>query len=296
MSNEIQKTNNGLQMFNQAITNPKWQDYLQQVLGDRKASFVNNIIALVANNKALQECVPATLIYAAIKATALNLALDQNLGYAYVIPYKNSKEGIIEAQFQLGYKGFIQLALRSGQFKVINSTDVREGELIKRDYLTGKIIFDWCENDTNRLNKKIIGYVSFFELSNGYKSTLYMSVLELEQHGLKYSQTYKNSNSYVKNNSKWVTDFDAMAKKTVLKLNLNKNAPLSVEMQNAILVDQAVIGDNEKLKYVDNNQQLVIDEKQATDIGRKLGADIGIAETPFEEINETIITPNTTQL
>ena len=128
-----------LKAFNATLTNARTQDYLQQVLGAKKASFVNNITALVANSTALQACEPMSLIYACIKATALDLPLDQNLGMAHVIPYKNGKTGKQEAQLQLGYRAFIQLAIRSGQFQTINVNDVREGEIIDEDIISGEI-------------------------------------------------------------------------------------------------------------------------------------------------------------
>ena len=132
----------GLKLFNQTINSPSTQKYLSDVLGERKMSFVNNLVALVANNAMLQECEPYTLMFAAMKATALNLPLDKSLGFAYVLPYKDNKKGITVAQFQLGYKGVKQLALRSGSFKTIpNATDVREGELVSRNRLTGECVF-----------------------------------------------------------------------------------------------------------------------------------------------------------
>ena len=113
-----------LQKFNQTIADNRTQDYLQKVLGERKNSFVNNITAIVSSNVNLQECEPISLIYAGIKATALDLPLDQNLGFAYVLPYKNTKLNKTDAQFQLGYKGFKQLAIRTGMYKHINSGNV----------------------------------------------------------------------------------------------------------------------------------------------------------------------------
>lgn len=231
-----------LAVFNATITNSRTQEYLAQVLGDKKASFVNNLTALVANNKSLQECEPLTTMYAAIKATALDLPLDQNLGFAYVIPYRNNKEGKTEAQFQMGYKGYIQLAMRSGQFRTINVRDVREGEIIDEDFVSGELKFAKLPAD-KRHNAPIVGFVAYFELTNGFRKMSYWSVEELKAHGLRYSQTYASKNAYTRDNSKWATDFEAMASKTVLKLLLAKYAPLSVEMQNAVKIDQAVIRD-----------------------------------------------------
>lgn len=242
-----------LARFNKSIMDLKTQDYLQSVLGEKKNQFVNNITALVANDSKLQACTPMSIIYAGIKATALDLPLDPNLGFAYVIPYDNKKAGIKEAQFQIGCKGFMQLAIRSGQFLRINVTDVRNGEIKTRDRLTGDIVFDWTDDDTKRLGQPISGYLAYFRLVNGFEKMLYMSATELEVHAKTYSQTYKSEYKSIRDASKWTTDRDAMSKKTVLKLLLSKNAPLSVQMQDAIRSDQAVIGENgQPAAYIDN--------------------------------------------
>lgn len=237
-----------LQLFNKTISNPKTQDYLQQVLAEKKSAFVNNITALVANDVKLQACEPISLMYAGIKATALDLPLDANLGFAYVIPYNNRKAGKTEAQFQMGYKGFIQLAIRSGQFKTLNVTDVKEGELKEVNLLTGEIAF---EARPNRAELKTIGYVAYFRLINGFEKTLYMDEKEMEKHAKTYSQSYGSKNDSTRKASKWTTDFDAMAKKTVIKLLLSRYAPLSVEMQSAITSDQAVM-DDKGTHYIDH--------------------------------------------
>ena len=193
-----------------------------------------------------------SLVYAGLKATALDLPLDPNLGFAYVIPFKNNKKGVTEAQFQIGYKGFIQLAIRSGQFLLINVTDIREGELKGEDILTGEMSFSRVPD---RESKPVVGYAAFFKLTNGFSKTMYMTVGEVKAHAGRYSQTYSSKNEYIRKASKWDTDFDAMAKKTVLKLLLSKYAPLSVEMQNAIQNDQAVIDDQGEAQYLDNPEE-----------------------------------------
>lgn len=238
--------------FNQTLMNVKTQKYLEQVLGEKKADFVTNITSLVANEKNLQECDPVTLMYAGIQATTLGLPLNKNLGFAYVIPYKNTRLQKTEAQFQVGYKGLIQLAIRSGQFNAMNVTEIREGEIKGYDLLTGEIVL---ESKPGRETLPIIGYASFFRLTNGFTKILYMTKEEMEQHGIRYSQTYGSKYDNIKSNSKWTTDFDAMAKKTVLKLLLSRYAPLSTEMQEGIKYDQAVIRDESRTPiYIDNNE------------------------------------------
>lgn len=243
------KAQTPLQAFNGFMMNPNTQDYLKSVLKEKSASFMNNMVALVANNKALQPCKPASIMYVGLKATALGLPLDQNLGFAYAIPYKDNKAGETVAQFQMGYKGFIQLALRTGQFSTINATDIREGEISSINRLTGEITFT---DVPDRAGRKIVGYAAFFRLTNGFRKTLYMSVEEITEHAKRYSQTFKSE--YTRKSSKWTTDFDAMATKTVIKLLLSKYAPLSVEMQElreAITADQASFGDNGEIDYID---------------------------------------------
>ena len=237
-----------LRQFNQFLANPRTQDYLTTVLAEKKASFVNNITALVSNNAALQVCKPDTLMFASLKATALDLPLDQNLGFAYVLPYKDNKTGVTSAQFQMGYKGFVQLALRTGQFKTLNATEVREGELVGKDFVTGELTFKEAEN---RESLPIIGYVGYFKLLNGFEKYMYMTVAEMKAHALRFSQTYKRGYGL------WADEsmFDSMAKKTVIKLLLSKYAPLSVEMRDAIKADQAVMQKPEEYEYVDNQEQ-----------------------------------------
>ena len=252
----------GLQRLNSYISHNATQEYLKKVLSDKKDAFVSNLVSLVANNAKLQECEPATLMYGAIRATASDLPLDPAFGCAYLIPYKNNKLGITEAQFQIGYRAYGQLALRS-----INDTDVREGELVNRNRLTGQIDFNFEQDDKRRSELPIIGYVSYFQLLNGFESTLYMSVEELKAHGLRYSQTYRSQYANVRDSSKWVTDFHEMCRKTVIKLHLSRKAPLSVEMQNAIRDDQAVFRSADTPEYVDTTgDEPLIDKDKASKV------------------------------
>lgn len=248
--------NQGLAQFNQMIHNPKTQDYLTSLYGKNQMVFVNNLTALVANDKALQECTPITIMYAATKATSLNLPLDKSLGFAYVIPFKNNKEKVTEAQFQLGWKGFLQLAMRTGQFRTINVRDVRESEIVGEDFVSGELQFKKADN---RETLPVVGYVAYIELTNGFRKMSYWTIKEVEQHAQRYSQSYSSQNEYVKKNSPWSTDFDAMACKTVLKNLLSKYAPMSIEMASGIKYDQAVIREGkdnaEEVAYVDNEPQ-----------------------------------------
>lgn len=247
----------------------------QEMLGKRAPSFITSVLQIVSSNALLVKADPHSVYHSAAVAATLDLPLNNNLGFAYIVPYNESYQEGGEwktrqvAQFQMGYKGYIQLAQRSGQFKTLNAVDVREGELKSENKLTGEYIFDWIQDEEIRLTKKVIGFVSYFKLVNGFEKIFFMSVKKLNEHGVKYSQTFK------KGKGRWKDDFDAMALKTVIKLNISKYAPLSVEMQKAITFDQSVVKDvdTQDVAYVDNTPeiethtaeelQLLLDEKVA---------------------------------
>lgn len=239
MNNGLQARPTGLKLFNVTITNERTQEYLKQVLGEKRASFVNNVTALVGNNKLLQNCEPMSVVYASIQATANNLPLGNNLGFAYVIPYGK------DAQFQMGYKGFIQLAMRSNQIRTINVRDVREGELKGEDFVTGEIEFEMLPY-AEREKAKVIGYMAFFETTYGFRKMDYWSVEKVQEHAKKFSKTYSAKGGV------WQLHFDAMAKKTVLKQLIQKYAPMSIELQEAINSDQRVYNAEGDSDYADN--------------------------------------------
>lgn len=221
-----------------------------EVLGKRGPAFVASVLSVCNTNTDLKNATPESVYMAALMAATLDLPVNPNIGHAFLIPYKNHKTGITECQFQVAAKGFKQLALRTGQYLRITDTKVYEGQLVKEDPLQG-FEFDWSKKSGD----KIIGYVSYFKLMNGFESTLYMSKDKVTEHALRYSQTFKSKTQWVKESSKWTTDFDAMALKTVTKLNLSKNGPLSIEMQRALIADQGVIkdaGETLDVTYEDN--------------------------------------------
>lgn len=228
----------------QALNSPDSKNKFQELLGKRASQFITSVLAVVNNSKLLQSANWESIYSAAITAATLDLPINPNLGFAYIVPYGK------EAQFQIGYKGFIQLAQRSGKFKTINVTDVREGEIEDFDRLTGSIQFNWIKED--REKKPVVGYVAYFELLNGFSKLLYMTVDELNAHGVKYSQTAK------KGFGLWKDNFSSMASKTTIKLLLSKYAPLSTQMEVALTTDQAIInGDN--LNYVDNESSINVE-------------------------------------
>lgn len=207
---------------------PNTQKFLEDNLKDNKKEFVSNLLALCDGDANLAACDPHRLMLCAMNATALNLPLNKNLGYAYIIPYK----GI--PSFQIGYKGLIQLALRSGQYKFLNACEVREGE-ISRNKFTGEIKF-LGENE----DAAIIGYMACLELNNGFRASLYMTEKQIEDHALRFSKMYASDIQYKSRKSKW-SDPDArpkMAIKTVLKGLLGTYGILSTELVKAMSDDE----------------------------------------------------------
>ena len=227
------------------VHNEEFVKKAEDILKDGTPQFMASVITLANSNKLLGDCDPVKLYNCCLMAAALKLPFNQNLGQAYIIPFKG------EPQLQIGYKGFIQLAQRSGQFRRINCSDVRQGEIKKRNRLTGEIEFEWLE-DAEHDRAEIIGYVAYFELLNGYQQTLYMSKAEVESHAKRYSQTYKQGFGV------WKDNFDAMARKTVIKRILNQYAPLSVDMQKAMEFDQA----DADGRYPDNADKVEIIEAE----------------------------------
>lgn len=256
MANEVaKKPQTGLQKFNAMLENTRTQEYLTNVLGEKKQTFVSNMVALVSSNKALSECDPSTIMFSCLKATALSLPLDPALGLAWVLPFKDNKNNTTVATFQLGAKAYIQLALRTAQYRKINVRDVREGEIVGEDFVSGEMQFKKLEKD--RAKAPVVGYVAMFELISGFSKQLYMSVEELDAHAKRFSQTYRRG--YGLWNDKEMRP--AMMEKTILKRLLSKYGVLSVEMEQAIKSDFAVLGENDSVRYIDNEEDAIDLEK-----------------------------------
>lgn len=225
----------------------------EEILKDKAPGFIQSIVSLVSSSTNFNGVDPNTIIASAFQAATLDLPINQNLGFAYIIPYGR------KAQFQLGYKGFIQLALRTGQYKTINATEIYEGELVEFNRISGLIKLD----PEKRKSDKIIGYAAYFQLINGFEKTLFMTVDELMEHGKKYSKSF--------NNGQWKDNPHVMMLKTVIKLLLSKYGILSVQLEKALQADQAIISESEdgevQFNYEDNPEteevetEVVEDEK-----------------------------------
>lgn len=231
------------ELFNNPIIKTK----IEQLVGKNSATFATSVMQIANSNTMLRTADPTSIFNAACMAATLNLPLQNGLGFAYIVPFKNNKERKVEAQFQIGYKGFIQLAQRSGQFKRLVALPVYKNQLLKKDFING-FEFDWEQEPEKDENP--IGYYAYFKLVNDFSAELYMSHDDIVKHAQRYSQTFKKCFGV------WHDNFEAMALKTVMKLLLSKQAPLSVEMQQAVLADQAVVKDveNQEFNYGDNVQ------------------------------------------
>lgn len=196
-----------------------------EMLGENAGLFKSSILSAVNANNQLQEAEPMSVIASALISASLKLPITPSLGLAHIVPYK----GI--ATFQMGWKGFVQLGLRSGQYKTMNATVIYEGQLVKNDSFTGDIEFQ-----SSKTSDKIVGYLFYFRLMNGFEKYTYWTVEQCESHAKKYSVSYRNKKG------KWMDAFDEMALKTVTKMGLSKWGILSVDIQKAIEVDESFDG------------------------------------------------------
>jgi len=226
---------------------------LREMLGKKAVNFATSVLQIVNDNKLLASADALSVYNAAMMAATLDLPINKSLGFAWIVPYQG------QAQFQIGWKGFVQLAQRTGEYLKINCCPVYESQFIAFNYLTEELEADF----TAEPGGKVIGYAAYFELKNGFTKTVYWTKKQVDAHGKRFSKSYSNGSS------PWSTDYDAMAMKTVMKNALAKWGILSIEMQKAQIHDQSVIKDYEsdQSDYVDSQEQEVkelpkITEKQ----------------------------------
>lgn len=227
-----------------------------EVLGNKAPQFMTSITNAIGGNASLQKCDANSIMSSALVAATYDLPIDSNLGFSALVPYWDSKNKIFKAQFQMMYKGFVQLAIRSGAYENMNVSEVYEDELVSYNPITGELQlvkdFSQCIQRKEGKKDKIVGYYAWFRLLTGFKKELYMTTEECRNHAIQYSASYKKDLEKNWTSSKWSTDFEAMAKKTVLKLLLSRWGVLSVEMQRAIQDDQKVFDEDGNESYADN--------------------------------------------
>ena len=236
------------------LTQDAVRDQINKVIGGKDGQrFISSIISAVNANPALQECTNQSILSGALLGESLKLSPSPQLGNYYLVPFKDNKQGVTVAQFQLGYKGYIQLAIRSGMYKKLNVLAIKEGELVRFDPLNEEIEVNLIEDEEARENAATIGYYAMFEYTNGFKKALYWSKAKMEAHALKYSMGYRAKKGF----TFWEKDFDAMAYKTMLRQLISKWGVMSIEMQTAIDSDMAVIHEDGTKDYVETEDSVI---------------------------------------
>lgn len=256
----------GKQTFSAFLTSDAIKNRINSMVGGKDGQrFISAVISAVSVNPALAECEHSTILSAALLGESLKLSPSPQLGQYYLVPFNDKKRGCKVAQFQLGYKGYIQLAIRSGQYKKLNVMAIKEGELIHFDPLNEEIKVNLEEDDTKREALPTIGYYAMFEYSNGFKKAMYWSREKMMAHADRYSMAFSADkyrdllagkipqSEMWKYSSFWYKDFDGMAYKTMLRQLISKWGIMSIDLQNAIDKDMATINDDGSVNYVDNS-------------------------------------------
>lgn len=254
------------QTFSAFLTSNAIKDRINAMVGGKDGQrFISAVISAVSVNPGLTECEHSTILSAALLGESLKLSPSPQLGQYYLVPFNDKKRNCKVAQFQLGYKGYIQLAIRSGYYKKLNVISIKEGELIRFDALNEEIEVKLIENDTEREAAKTIGYYAMFEYTNGFRKAIYWSREKMMAHADKYSMAFSAAkyqdlldgkipqSEMWKYSSFWYKDFDGMAYKTMLRQLISKWGIMSIELQTAIDKDMAAIHDDGSVDYVDNS-------------------------------------------
>lgn len=234
------------------LTQEAVKNQINNVIGGENGQrFISSIVSAVNNNHQLAECTNQSILSGALLGESLKLSPSPQLGQYYLVPFNDKQKGKV-AQFQLGYKGYIQLAIRSGQYKKLNVLAIKEGELIKFNPLTEEIDVRLIEDEDTRENTPTIGYYAMFEYINGFRKAIYWSKAKMENHAKKYSAGYSRDLQHGTQYTFWSKNFDAMAYKTMLRQLISKWGIMSIDMQSAIESDMAVINEDGSKDYVDN--------------------------------------------
>lgn len=275
------------------LTQDAVKNQINKVVGGKNGTrFVSSIVSAVQTTPALQECTNPSILSAALLGEALNLSPSPQLGQFYMVPFKNKKKGVTEAQFQLGYKGYIQLAIRSGYYKKLNVLAIKEGELIRYNPLEEEIEVSLIEDDIEREETPTAGYYAMFEYENGFKKSMYWSKKKMLAHADKYSAAFSAKSLELleagkipdsekwKYSSFWYKDFDGMAMKTMLRQLISKWGIMSIDLQTAIDKDMAIIREDGTADYVDHQQETAEED-------RNIVAEQEMKEVIYPEQKET---------
>lgn len=240
------------------LSNDRVREQIVNVVGEKNATrFISSVVSAVQTNKALQACTNQSIFSAALLGESLQLTPSPQLGQYYMVPYENTKLRINEAQFQIGYKGYIQLAIRSGQYRKIVVSDVRQGEVGFYNPITEEFGMNPVLDMKKRQELPVVGYYGMFELTNGFRKELYWPREQMEEHAKTYSKGYASDLRKHTSYTFWTKNFDAMAKKTLIRQLISKWGIMSVEMQKAYEADMGVLDEDGTVRYVDNEQDIV---------------------------------------
>lgn len=283
VSNSLQRTSQKRLGIGSYLTGDAVKQRINQVIGGKDGQrFISAVVSAVQTNPGLQECTNQSILSAALLGESLKLSPSPQLGQYYMVPFNDRERGKV-AQFQLGYKGYIQLAIRSGQYKKLNVLAIKEGELVKFDPLNEEIEVKLIEDEEQRESAETIGYYAMFEYTNGFRKAIYWSRKKMLAHADKYSQAFSKDGGTVKTrygekkkvsyadflagnydpkdawmySSFWYKDFDGMAYKTMLRQLISKWGIMSIDMQSAIDADMAVINEDGTKDYVDNDPDVI---------------------------------------
>lgn len=258
------------------------KNQINSIVGGKNGQrFISAVVSAVNNNPGLQKCTNQSICSAALLGEVLKLHPSPQLGHYYMVPF-DTKDGMV-AQFQLGYKGYIQLALRSGQYKKLTVLAIKEGELVKFDPLNEEITVNLIDDEDQREEAVTMGYYAMFEYTNGFRKAIYWSKAKMERHALKYSPGYKKDKEKGWNYTFWSKDFEAMAYKTMLRQLISRWGIMSIEMVTAMDSDMAVIHEDGTKDYVDNTEDtLTVGD---TDAGEQVtDSEPQIIEQPLETL------------
>lgn len=243
--------------FTAYLTADAVKEQINKVVGSKNGTrFISSIVSAVNNNTMLQECTNSSILSGALLGESLNLSPSPQLGQYYLVPFKDKNKGITLAQFVLGYKGYLQLAIRSGQYKKINVLAIKEGELVRYDPLNEEIEVNLIDDEEEREKAATIGYYAMFEYTNGFKKAMYWSRAKMEAHAIKYSAGYAADKRKGNQYTFWSKDFDGMAYKTMLRQLISKWGIMSIDLVTAIDSDMAVINSDGSKSHVETEEDV----------------------------------------
>lgn len=305
MANAVAKTQPQKIGFATFCSSPAVRQNIANVVGEKQTEkFIASVVSAVQTNKQLAECTNSSIFSAALLGQALNLSPSPQLGQFYMVPYQNKKTGVSEAQFQIGARGYVQLAVRSGQYRKLISSVVKEGELKYFNPITEEFKFEPVMDLSVRENLKTVGYYAMFELMNGYVKELYWPFEKMLAHADRYSAAFSmnaTSGKYPKvsyadylakkypakdewlYSSYWYKDFDGMASKTMIRQLISKWGVMSIDLQRAYESDMGVLDEDGGIRYVDNEQPDIA-ETVAEEISENANTEELVIDTPSEEL------------